>query len=388
MANFKAVTRTKKEYNTVYIRITHLAGKVDYIKTNMIVHKSGIRKGEIIEHTILANCALKIKSYVDKINQTNIDNWTVQELKKYLTSESQNISFSDFAERFIEKMLVAGRKKPAANYKCSLNSLEAYYGKKLHFSDITSKEIRKWIDSLSTTARAKQMYPNAIKTMFEEGCLEYNDYDRNIIRIANRPFMSIKIPKANVPEKRSVDAEIIKNILLSTPQSKREELGRDVAEMIICLAGINSVDLYNLPEDSLRKNKICYNRSKTKDKRSDKAYIEISIPECIIHLFDKYKGLKSAFNFREKYSDSDNFNKAINTGLKSICKNGKIKNITTYYLRHSWATIAQNHCGASTELVGFCLNHSSAHRITEGYITKDFSPIDELNRKVLEFIFK
>jgi len=31
MANFKAVVRTKKEYNTVYIRITHKAGKVDYI---------------------------------------------------------------------------------------------------------------------------------------------------------------------------------------------------------------------------------------------------------------------------------------------------------------------------------------------------------------------
>jgi len=388
MANFKAVTRTKNEYNAVYIRITHLAGKVDYIKTNMIVHKSGIRKGEITDHTIIANCALKIKSYVDKINQTNIDNWTVQELKKFLTSESQNISFSDFSERFIEKMLVAGRKKPAANYKCALNSLEAHYGKKLYFSEITSKEIRKWIENISMTARAKQMYPNAIKTIFEEGCLEYNDYDRNIIRIANRPFMSVKIPRANVPEKRSVDAEIIKKILSSNPQSKREELGKDVAELIICLAGINSVDLYKLTKNTIKGDKICYNRSKTKNKRSDKAYIEISIPERIIYLFEKYKGLKNAFNFQEKYSDSDNFNKAINIGLKSICERGKIKIITTYYLRHTWATIAQNHCGASTELVGFCLNHSSAHRTTEGYITKDFSPINELNKKVLNYIFE
>jgi len=62
MAAFKVVTRTQKEYNTVYIRITHGKAKVDYIKTDMIVHKSGIRKGEIIDHTILANCALKIKS--------------------------------------------------------------------------------------------------------------------------------------------------------------------------------------------------------------------------------------------------------------------------------------------------------------------------------------
>ncbi|MCL2651084.1 MAG: transposase [Candidatus Azobacteroides sp.] len=387
MATFKPVTRTKKEYNTVYIRIIHLSGKVDYIKTDMIVHKSGIRKGEITDHTILANCALKIKSYVDKINQTNIENWTVQELKKYLTSESQSISFSDFSRKYIDKMIVSGRKKPAANYTTALNSLEAHYGKKLFFSDITSKEIKKWIESLSETARAKQMYPNAIKTMFEEGCLEYNDYDRNIIKIANRPFIAVKIPRADVPSKRSVDAEIIRKIISSKPRSTREELGKDIAEIIICLAGINSVDLYNLPKDAVKENRIFYNRSKTKDKRSDKAYIEISIPDQIIHLFDKYKGFKYALNFNKRYSNSDNFNKAINIGLKSICERENMKIITTYYLRHTWATIAQNHCDASTELVGFCLNHSSTHRTTEGYITKDFSPIDELNRKVLTYIF-
>ncbi|MCL1933662.1 MAG: hypothetical protein FWF53_07640 [Candidatus Azobacteroides sp.] len=58
MATFKAVTRTKKEYNTVYIRVIHGSGGVDYIKTNMTVHKSGIWKGEITDHTVLANCAL------------------------------------------------------------------------------------------------------------------------------------------------------------------------------------------------------------------------------------------------------------------------------------------------------------------------------------------
>jgi len=388
MANFKAVVRTKKEYNTVYIRITHKAGKVDYIRTNMSVHKSLIKKGEITDHVILANCAIKIKSYIDKINNENIENWTVTELKKFLTAESERISFSDFARKYIDKMIVAGRKKPAANYTTALNSLEAHYGKKLYFSDITSKEIRKWIEYLSNTARAKQMYPNAIKTIFEEGCIEYNDYDKNIIKITNRPFIAVKIPKANVPEKRSVNAEVIRKILFSKPQSIREELGRDVAEIIICLAGINAVDLYNLPKESIEDNKICYNRSKTKGKRSDKAHIEIRIPDRIIPLIEKYKGEKRLFSFFDQYSDNENFLRAVNIGLKSICERENIKIITTYYLRHTWATIAQNNCGASTELVAFCLNHSSAHRTTEMYIKKDFTPIDKMNEKVLDYIFR
>jgi hypothetical protein len=35
----------------------------------MTVHKSGIRKGEIADHTILANCAVRIKQYVEKPNK-------------------------------------------------------------------------------------------------------------------------------------------------------------------------------------------------------------------------------------------------------------------------------------------------------------------------------
>ena len=57
-----------------------------------------------------------------------------------------------------------------------------------------------------------------------------------------------------------------------------------------------------------------------------------------------------------------------------------------YAFRHSWATIAQNHCGASTEMVAFCLNHSSAHKTTEGYIRKDYKPIDVLNEKVIKYL--
>ena len=388
MATFKPVTRTKKEYNTVYIRITHLSGKVDYIKTDMIVHKSGIRKGEIADHTILANCALKIKSYVDKINRTNIENWTVQELKKYLTVGSENISFSDFARQYIDKMLVAGRKEPSVNYRSALKSFEKHYGKNISFQDITSKELRNWIDSLSDTRRAKELYPILIKKMFEDGCMEFNDYDRNIIKIPNQPFRAVKIPKADIPQKRSIESDVILKIFNCKVEFGREELAQDVSKMIICLAGINTVDLYYLKKESFSNGKIHYNRKKTEKSRRDKAYIEIKVPNEILYLINKYKGYKSLFNFSDHYSEPGNFSKAINTGLKSICKKIGIPNITAYWFRHSWATIAQNQCGASTELIGFCLNHSSAHRITEGYIKKDFSPIDELNRKVFEYIFK
>ncbi|MDR0732836.1 MAG: site-specific integrase [Dysgonamonadaceae bacterium] len=387
MATFIPAVRTNdREFNTVYIRISHNS-KTDYIKTSMSIHKSGIRKGEIVDHSILANCYIKIKSYMQRLNDLNIETWTVKDIKQLLTADTSNISFSDFARKYIDKMHVAGRRKPANNYTTALNSLEKYHGRNIYFSDITSKELRKWIESLSGTKRAKNMYPNLIKKLFEEGCMEYNDYDRNIIRVSNQPFRPITIPDSDIPRKRATDAETIRKIFSVQPELHRETLARDVSLMVLYLMGINTIDLYKMEETAFLNGKLCYNRSKTEKKRKDRAYIEVFVNEPILPLFEKYAGERRLFNFSERYSDSDYFLTAVNKGLKSLCQKAGVQKITVYWLRHTWATIAQNKCGASTELVGFCLNHTSAHRITEGYIEKDFSPVDVLNQTVLDYIF-
>lgn len=222
--------------------------------------------------------------------------------------------------------------------------------------------------------------------MFEAGCLEYNDYDRNIIRIQNQPFKAIKIPKADIPKKRAESADIIRKILTVTPDTKRSAMAQDVAKLITYLVGINTVDLFYMDNSCYDGEKLKYNRHKTEGERSDKAYIEISVHEDIKPLLKKYKGELTLFNWG--YSDPQSFNKYVNMGLKRLCEIAGIEKITSYTFRHSWATIAQNKCGASTELVAFCLNHSSAHKVTESYIEKDFTPIDKMNTKVIDYIFQ
>ena len=184
MATFEIVTRTKKEWNQVKIRICHRS-KTAYMDTSMTVHRSSIRKGKIADRTVMANCAIRIKKYVDRLNTVDTGNWTVQEVKRFLESESGNISFTDFANEFILQMKKDGREKPSANYRSALKSMTAFMKReRLLFSDITANGLREWIKSLSDTSRAKNMYPNCIRSMFDAGCMKYNDYDRNIMRIA------------------------------------------------------------------------------------------------------------------------------------------------------------------------------------------------------------
>ena len=59
----------------------------------------------------------------------------------------------------------------------------------------------------------------------------------------------------------------------------------------------------------------------------------------------------------------------------------------TYVARHTWATIAQNDCGANMYEVAFGMNHSHGFNITRGYVKIDFTPAWELNAKIIDFIF-
>ena len=414
MATYTTTIKTDNEYNPVYIRISH-KGKPDYIKTDFIIHKSCIRNGKIMDSLILANCALLIKSYYDKLGDRKISHWTVQELKKFLLSKQGDISFTEFANERIKQLKNEG-KRQGDNYNLAVKNLYAYLGKdEVLFNELTSKVIQGWIDTMKDSRRKKSLYPACIKAIINAAIREYNDYDLDDIRIKVNPFARVKIPKERVAEKRCIEVEVLNKLFttnkITFPDNydgiSRKEIGIDVAKMIFCLAGINAADLYDMKKSSLKNGKLCYNRKKTREKSDTGAYTEISIPKIIQPLVKKYNGKKdNLFIFSERFVDAQGFVKNVNKGLKAICEElefiedeeGSLKKkrkkpildnpITTYTFRHSWATIAQNDCKASTEMVAFALNHSSAHKITETYIRKDYSPIDELNEKVIKTVFE
>jgi integrase len=393
MITFEPCIRSLRSdgYAVVYIRIIKDT-KPTYIKTSYIVSKKQISGKKIKDFSIISEISPIIKKYIDKLNKVDTENWDIKEVVEFLLKDKEEISFSDFLQIFVNRMINSGRENPTKNYTTAHNSLQKFTGKtNLLFSDITSKTINEWIKSLSGTNRAKSSYPSHISTVFKAGQLEFNDYDRDIIRITNQPFMRVEIPRPDKGKKKAVSTDILRKLftqdLSEYPRKKNAPLAKDVMLMSFCLAGINTADLYFLEKQNLKDWKLCYSRHKTESKREDNAYFEITIPTEIRPLFEKYKGKNKLFSFSEMYSENNSFNKYLNQGLKDLCEIAKVEDVSTYTFRHSWATIAQNQCGASTEQVGFALNHSSAHRITEGYIKKDFSPIDVLNKKVIKCVF-
>lgn len=382
----------------VQIRVTHKR-KNAYIPTDKLVDDDHISGCKVTDPYVLEYCMRRIVSFMERLNKHDIEHWTVQDIVRFLKSGDADVSFSDYARLHYDRMVAAGQKRNARNYEMAYNHLERYAGtNQLMFSRMTSQFVNEWIRSLSTTKRAKEMYPICIRQIFKAAMLEYNDYDTGVIRIKTNPWGKVKIPQADRAEKRAISPEECRLFFAAPmPDTKMleplPELGRDVAKMVLCLAGMNTVDLYELRKENYRDGKLCYKRAKTMKSRTDDAYIEMRVEPIIQPLVEKYLAEADdpyLFNFHNRYCDSDSFCANVNNGIKQVCRSMGIpqeKWYCVYTFRHTWGTVAQNDCGASIAEVGFAMNHSHRHTITRGYIKIDFTPAWTLNAKVIDFIF-
>lgn len=242
------------------------------------------------------------------------------------------------------------------------------------------------------------MYPVCIRQIFKAACTELNDYDRGIIRVKTNPWVKVQIPKADKSEQIAITPEECRAFFAAPlPESRFKqplpELGRDVAKMILCLGGINTVDLYNMQKRDYYDGILHYKRAKTRDSRNDEAYMEMRVPPILLPIIEKYFADADdphLFCFYKRHTTSDSFGANVNIGIKAICKSMEMNKedfYCCYTFRHTWGTVAQNDCGATIDEVAFGMNHSSGHRITRGYVKLDFTPAWELNEKVVEYIF-
>jgi integrase len=118
----------------------------------------------------------------------------------------------------------------------------------------------------------------------------------------------------------------------------------------------------------------------------------VKVDKRIMPLVEKYKDMtgERVFCFHHDYSTRGTFRAAINKGLKQIGQLGEINipNLQFYAARHSWATIAVNDARVDKYTVHMGLNHADPQmKVTDIYIKKDFSLVDEANKKVLDLVY-
>jgi integrase len=400
------VLRENKRKNgsmPVYAKITQNRDRA-YIKTPFFVFASQLKRGEIKDSYLLPSINLLYNRIAEILKDLgfNVNQFSMKDLKVYIETKLQNkdqnasIDFFEFAKTFIENMQNDGRKGSSENYATAVRNLAKFLGRDtLGFNEMTAtfcKRYHNWMVKNKLGARGQELYLVSIRKIFNEALSTYNDYEIGEIQIWTNPFKSFEIPKfkfVSLAEKKALPVDTLQKIFAVSTSTKREELARDVFLLSFCLCGMNAVDLYTCAE--INGTQLTFFRSKTKDRCNDDAEMRINIPTEVIPIFKKYQASegKHVFTFSKRYSESDGLTTAVDKGLKSI--NEKlglgIDELSLYYARHSWATIASNNVHLPDELVDECLVHAPVHRMLRPYVKRDWSKVDKANRKVLDYVF-
>lgn len=391
--------------------------KVKRVSTDLFATDSDLTSDlKLKEESIVKQEADRlVLHYRTMVNSLHFDseNCDVSEIVNRLICKEEAekpIDFIAFSKKWISETTIKGKD----NYTTALNSFIRFLGKEeLEIKKITVDLLEQYRDYIINVRnervkalqaegkrvpsnRCLSLYLMSLRHLYGEAQRFYNKPDKGLMRIPHTPFEYFKIPKQEATGKRAVTPQQIKaiwslpyqNIHKGVKHTCRPDLAKDCFILSFCLMGINSADLYNAT--LLRDNRLVYCRTKTKERRLDKAKMEVVVPDMVLPIIEKYRDTtgQRLFRFYKDYRDHKAFNKAINKGLKGIGDQLNIDDLEFYAARHSWATIALNKCGIDKYTVHAALNHvDESMRVTDIYIERDFVNENKANAKVIKYVF-
>lgn len=381
----------------VHIRVCH-SGQKTTIPTNYRVYERDIDGGRLRSS---AHAKMEVDADLLTAQETvkamgaRIRAYTIQDIAKAVKNaidKSHQLATdeADFIEYGYELAKRKGNKSTANGYRFVLSAIAKFSGERLPFTSLTKRWLLGFEAHLRKSGVAQSTiatYMRRIRTIHRAAQAELNDDELGDYVVPFDPFKSYKIPAEITMVERHISVDDIRLIFSHKAATTREALAQDIFILSLALMGMNAIDLYNAPAPS--QGRITYRRTKIAERVGAAATISVKVIPEVAHLLSKYAPSDSrrAFSFSELYSDVENFRRAVNKGLESICRAHDIPIVTFYYARHAFAEIAHQHLGYSLDDVAKCLNHSSQTRsVTFRYAGKDYARIDEIQREVVRYI--
>lgn len=392
----------------IRIRVTHHR-VAKYLSTAHYVESANITKsGKIKDPTVVDAVEETIRKMRRAVNRLGFaaDGLTCDELCRYIRKEINQAEFRLPFIEYGEKKIASKKQSTAGTYRVTFAAILRYTGgQDPDISEITVPWLRGFVDFLNKEAtdsgrlangRATSHYPANIRHIMNLAREEFNDEDIGHIAIRNNPFARFKIAKPKLSAHRAISREIVQALIDQPRYENRISAGRgefdtrnvarDFFLISFCLMGMNAADIYEAkkPKGGILE----YERKKTRDRRQDRALMQVKIPDVIIPILKRYKsGSKSPEMFRisAHYSSPETFNRALATGLKRIQDEKGWEHFDFYSARHTWATLAVNECGVDKYTVHAALDHvDKATAVTDIYIARDFKPLWAANEKVIK----
>ena len=302
--------------------------------------------------------------------------------------------FSRCGENYINRLRKEGRYSTAHVYKNALYSFGKFCGTlNMSFRQVTKERLRRYGQYLYECG----LKPNTIST-----------YMRMLRSIYNRGVEAGRAPYVprlfhdvytgvDVRQKKALPAGELHKLLYEDPKSERLRRTQTIAALMFQFGGMSFADLAHLEKSALDQSVLRYNRIKTKTPMSvevlDTARGMINqlrnnqepIPDCPDYLFDILCGNKKRKDERA-YREYQSALRRFNNRLKDLARALRLNSpVSSYTLRHSWATTAK-YRGVPIEMISESLGHKSI-KTTQIYL-KGFELRErtEVNKGNLSYI--
>ena len=302
--------------------------------------------------------------------------------------------FSRCGENYINRLRKEGRYSTAHVYKNALYSFSKFCGTlNMSFRQVTKERLRRYGQYLYECG----LKPNTISTYMR---MLRSIYNRGV-EAGSAPY----VPRlfhdvytgVDVRQKKALPAGELHRLLYEDPKSERLRRTQTIAALMFQFCGMSFADLAHLEKSALDQSVLRYNRIKTKTPMSvevlDTARGMINqlrsnqepIPDCPDYLFDILCGNKKRKDERA-YREYQSALRRFNNCLKDLARALRLNSpVSSYTLRHSWATTAK-YRGVPIEMISESLGHKSI-KTTQIYL-KGFELRErtEVNKGHLSYI--
>lgn len=326
----------------------------------------------------------------------------------------------------IEEKELGGHFRTAANYRSSMNKLASYLGGRFHtftFAELTSDRVKgyaEWLSALHPDSPGTaEFYFRNLRAM----CRSYREEQHLAWTEKADPFTGISF-RSQPTSKRALSPELLSRLFCprlreKLDRSRRESL--DVLHFIFFMRGMVFQDIWNLRHDMIdRDGHIRYRRSKTgiaidveitpEARAIIKRYFREDSPYVFPFLHQKKEGngkkrkkeetagqRETQERMKETEDKEEKGELSEQSALRRVNRHateigelaGLCTPLTTYVLRHTWATLMLE-AGYPVELIGQCLGHTSVatthiylSRISSGRV--DTAVNEMFNRLVRPF---
>ena len=298
--------------------------------------------------------------------------------------------FSRCADIYIGRLREEGRYSTAHVYQNALLSFSKFCGvHSVSFRQVTRDRLRRYEQHLYECG----LKPNTISTYMRMLRSIYNrGVEAGSAPYVHRLFHEV-YTGVDVRQKRALPVVALRRLLYEDPQSDRLRRTQAIAALMFQFCGMSFADLAHLEKSALDQNILRYSRIKTKTPMSveilDTAQEMISQllnhqpsrPDCPDYLFDILSGDKKRKDERA-YREYQSALRRFNNHLKGLAKALRLTSpVTSYTLRHSWATTAK-YRGVPIEMISESLGHKSIKTTQiylKGFGLKERTEVNKMN---------